>query len=263
MNAGEYVDGLQARGRYTFTAVEVAEALGLHDLALDAVLRRLKDSGRVAAPRRGFFVVTPVEYREVGGPPADWWVDDLMRYLNQPYYVGLMSAAALHGAAHQSPMRFQVITDRPLRSILSGRTHMTFTVRRNVAEETGVERRMTHTGHMTVSLPETTALDLVRFPLSGGGLNNVATILGELQEVMSTDRLREAAGHRATPDIQRLGYLCDFLGLRDMAAALHWVLGERRYRPVLLSPGTRQSAAQPTIDARWRVVVNSEVDPDQ
>ncbi|MBU2500813.1 type IV toxin-antitoxin system AbiEi family antitoxin [bacterium] len=33
-----------------------------------------------------------------------------MRYLAQPYHVGLLSAAAIHGAAHQQPMVFHVVT---------------------------------------------------------------------------------------------------------------------------------------------------------
>jgi hypothetical protein len=57
--------------------------------------------------KRRFNFPRPLEYREAGGPPASWFIDDLMRFLGQPYYVGLLSAAAIHGAAHQQPMVFQ------------------------------------------------------------------------------------------------------------------------------------------------------------
>lgn len=38
-----------------------------------------------------------------------------MKFLGQPYYVGLLSAAALHGAAHHQPQEFQVVTNKQFR----------------------------------------------------------------------------------------------------------------------------------------------------
>ncbi|MGH7573003.1 MAG: type IV toxin-antitoxin system AbiEi family antitoxin domain-containing protein [Gemmatimonadota bacterium] len=55
-----------------------------------------------------------------------WLIDDLMRFLEQPYYVGLLSAAAIHGAGYQQPMVFQVITDQPTREIRIGRQRIEF-----------------------------------------------------------------------------------------------------------------------------------------
>jgi predicted transcriptional regulator of viral defense system len=56
-----FVDNLQARGRYTFTRAEAAEPMVITDLALEAALRRLKKRGRIANPRRGFYVVVPLD----------------------------------------------------------------------------------------------------------------------------------------------------------------------------------------------------------
>ena len=33
---------------------------------------------------------------EPGSPPASWFIDDLLEYLGQSYYVGLLSAAEIH-----------------------------------------------------------------------------------------------------------------------------------------------------------------------
>jgi hypothetical protein len=41
--------------------------------------------------------------------PINLFIDDMMKSLNKRYYVGLISAAALHGAAHQKPMEYYVI----------------------------------------------------------------------------------------------------------------------------------------------------------
>lgn len=97
-----WVEQLQSRGRYTFTRAEAESDTGRTFIAAQTALRRLKQQGRVASPRRGFYVVVPPEYRVAGSLPASWFIDDLMRHLGQPYYVGLLSAAAIHGAGHLS-----------------------------------------------------------------------------------------------------------------------------------------------------------------
>ena len=62
-------------------------------------------------------IITP-EYAQSGMLPATLFIDDLMKSLNRKYYIGLHSAAALYGAAHQQPMEFFVITENPpLRNI--------------------------------------------------------------------------------------------------------------------------------------------------
>lgn len=149
-----FVDDTQAAGRYTFLGSEARDVLGVSEIALDNALRRLKNRGRLVAPRRGFFVIVPVEYRVAGAPPPSWFIDDLMRFLGQPYYVGLLSAAALHGASHQQPMVFQAVTDRPTRPAKAGRARIEFHATRTVEASPAVSMQ-TETGSMRVSTPET------------------------------------------------------------------------------------------------------------
>ncbi|MDA8126753.1 MAG: hypothetical protein M0009_16395 [Deltaproteobacteria bacterium] len=47
-----FVDALQAKGRYTFTLTEAIDADQRSAIALEAALRRLKQKGRIASPRR-------------------------------------------------------------------------------------------------------------------------------------------------------------------------------------------------------------------
>jgi predicted transcriptional regulator of viral defense system len=254
-----FVEDLQARGRYTFTRTEAASALERSDAALRAALRRLKQRGRIASPRRGFYVLIPLEYREAGSPPASWFIDDLMRFLGQPYYVGLLSAAAVHGAAHQQPMAFQVVTDRPTRPARTGRVRIEFHMRRHL-ESTPVLSVQTETGSMRVSTPEATAYDLVRFAPAAGHLSNVATVLGELAEKLDPIVLVELAPSYAVPEVQRLGFLLERVGEPALAASLAAWLESRRHRPVLLAP--RQAGGEVPPDPRWRVIPNEPVEAD-
>jgi predicted transcriptional regulator of viral defense system len=73
-----FVNDHQAKGRYTFTQSEAAGAIPVTGLALEAALRGLRKRGRIANPRRGFYVIVPLEYREAGCPPADWFIHDVV-----------------------------------------------------------------------------------------------------------------------------------------------------------------------------------------
>jgi predicted transcriptional regulator of viral defense system len=176
-----FVNDLQSLGRYTFTRTDAAALMVITALALEAALRRLKKRGRIANPRRGFYVVVPLEYREAGCPPASWFIHNLMGFLGQSYYVGLLSAAASHGAGHQQPMVFQVITDRATRTASAGRVRIDFHVSLKI-EKVPVVEVQTEMGTMRISTPEATAFDLVRYPAASGYIGNVATVLSELSE---------------------------------------------------------------------------------
>lgn len=255
-----FVDQLQSQGRYTFTRSDLANAVKSGNVALEAGLRRLRERRRIVTPRRGFHVIVPIEHRDSGGPPASWFIDSLMKHLGQPYYVGILSAAALHGAAHQQPMLFQVVSDRPMRAAHAGRAHVSFHVSRSL-DATQTIRIPTETGSMSVSTPAETAFDLVRFVNAAGGLDNVATVLRDLAERIEPRALVAAAQHQAAPVIQRLGYLLDQVGERKLADALAHALDARRHRQVLLAPG--RPARRARVDARWRLRVNVAVEPDE
>ena len=110
----DFVDSLQERGQYTFSRDDALSAMGVSPVALKRAAERLKAKQRLATPRRGFYTIVPLEYRQSGAPPAASFIDQLMRFHDTPYYVGLLSAAELHGAAHQKPVP-------PIRSLKSSR----------------------------------------------------------------------------------------------------------------------------------------------
>lgn len=258
MTLGSWVEQLQSRGRYTFTRAEVEEQTERSPVAAQSALRRLRRLGRIASPRRDFHVIVPPEYRTAGSPPASWFVDDLMRYLGQPYYVSLLSAAALHGAAHQQPMTFQVVTSRPTRPIRCGRVSVRFLMSSD-AQVMPASQAQTETGTIRLATPETTAFDLVRYPAAAGGLGNVATVLAELAERLDPEALVRIAPLVRLPDVQRLGYLLDVVGAQQKSMRLARWLDVHEPRPVLLRPGAERRAT--TVDP-WRVIPNEDLELD-
>lgn len=255
------LDALQERGRYTFTRAEALKELRSTSEALEVAARRLAAKGRLAMPRRGFYVIVPAEYRSAGAPPPDWFIDDLMRFVGRPYYVGLLSAAALHGAAHHQPQEFQVLTDAPLRPARAGRVRLRF-FSKATAGGTPTVAVKTQTGAMKVSTPEATAIDLVRYVEGAGQLGNVATVLSDLGERLDGRKLLAAASEGVElPTLQRLGHLLEAVGAGSVARPLQrWVAG-RRPRRVLLRP----SGPGPILneDRRWLVGVNESVEVER
>ncbi len=112
MQAAEYIDQLAAEGLNHFTTGSAVQALGVRLPAARGQLKRLKDRGLIASPLRSFHVIVPPEYRRLGCIPAEQFIDALMSYLEMPYYVALLSAAARHGAGHQSPQALQVMVPK-------------------------------------------------------------------------------------------------------------------------------------------------------
>jgi len=261
MGAGEWVRARQARGRYTFTHAEAVAGLGRTALGVSKALRRLVLRGRLVAPRQRFYVVVPAEYDLAGAPPAQWFIEDLMTHIGQPYYVGLLAAAAQHGAAHQAAQVFQVVTDRPTRRIRAGRNRIEFVVKTDLAS-TPTLTVNTPTGSMRVSTSEATALDLVRYHKNTGYLSAVATVLSELAERLDAEELARtaaAAGYELSV-VQRLGYLLDRVGAEAVTSELARLIAGSRPQAVPLRPDRPREGCP--VDARWRVVVNEDVESD-
>lgn len=258
-SAANYIEGLQANGRHTFTTDDAVKALGSSLVATRAALRRLKRKALIADPYRGFHVVVPPAYRGLRCLPADQFVPDLMAHLGEPYYVGLLSAARYHGAAHQAPMVFQVVVPRSRRGLECGAVRVEFIARKDM-HDTPVLERNTDTGVIRIATPEATAIELVGYPEHCGYLDNVSTVLAELAESMSGEALAAEARRAPLAWVQRLGYLLSFVEANDLAAVLEPVLAERNVFTVALAPW-RDMAGAPR-DARWHVAVNAEVEPD-
>ena len=235
------------------------EALGGNLLATRAALRRLKEKGWIADPYRGFHVIVPPEYRNLGCRPADQFIPFLMEHLGEPYYIGLLSAARYHGAAHQSPMVLQVILPKPRRGLHCGEVEVEFMARKDMEATTIVERN-THTGTIRIASPEATALELVGYVDRCGYLDNVATVLMELAESVNGENLAQEARRAPTAWVQRLGYLLCLVETEELAAHLRPVLSQRRVFTVALAPW-KESTGAPR-DPKWDVAINEKVEPD-
>ena len=108
-----------------------------------------------------------------------------MAYLQKPYYVCMLSAAELLGAAHQRPQQFSVMTTFPKRRTVSTRNvTIDWFYRDELPEETLITKN-TETGTIRILNPLLTAADLVQYQQHVGGLSRVATKKKQTSENMA------------------------------------------------------------------------------
>lgn len=256
--AGRFIEELLGRGRYVFNREEAARRFGTSSAATYMSLHRLVNARRLVMPRSGFYVIVDPQHRSAGTLPAEWFIHELMKDMARSYYVGLLSAAQLHGAAHHRPQEFQVmIPRRAVRPIRSGNVLIRF-YGKGGFDLSQTQEVKTPTGSMKVSTPETTAWDIVRYFKAAGGLDNVITVLSELAEKLDGRKLRQTVKrHDEVIVAQRLGYLLDKLGRRDLSNGFAgWV----RDAPLrLLDP----AGTAPVSESRkWRLAVNTRLEPE-
>ncbi|BCR04293.1 hypothetical protein DESUT3_13620 [Desulfuromonas versatilis] len=259
MLASNFISGLVAKGQYTFTGEDADKVLGPNPVATRAALRRLSKKGEIAMPYRGFWVIVPPEYQGFGCLPPEQFIPQLMNHLQEPYYAGLLSAAVYHGAAHHRPQVFQVVVGKNRPSIECGKVRVNFIARKNVAEIPTANFK-TPRGLLRLSSPEATAFDLVGYPEHSVGLDNVATILGELAEKLDGKKLVEAAKYSPVAWAQRLGYLLDLVGEGEKADDL--ALHVARERPVSTPLERSRPFKGAPKDARWSVMINTQVEAE-
>ena len=254
----DWVDTLQSRGKYTFLRAEAISDSGLSAEAVKKALQRLARRQRVVKVKSYFYVIVPLEYLHAGGPPPPWFIDDLMKAMERPYYVGLLSAAGIHGASHHQPQEYQVLTDRPVRPLQVGRTRIRFFTNKRTAD-TATQSVKTSTGVMRVSTPEATAFDLVRFARAAGQIDNVATVLVDLIPLLDPKRmLKVVRAGGDIPNAQRMGYLLERVRGRPQAKAIHEWLKRQSPRAIPLRPGRTATGAEE--DRRWHVLVTEPVE---
>ena len=261
MKLSEYIEQLQATGRYTFTKKEAQKALNITNIAIKYALYRQKTKGRLIDPVRGFYVIIPPEYRKVGSLPPEQFIDDLMRYLKGYYYVGLLSAAELYSAAHQKPQIFQVVTNQKRRDIKCGSFKISFITKFNI-KQMPMQQFKTPRGYYLVSSPEVTAMDLVLYSEYGAGINNVLTVLVELAEKIDVKKLLQLARiSKEVAWIQRLGYMLDFIDEKKLSNKLLDGLKNFRLQRRYLLPNypTKQNIK---LDKKWQLFVNAKLEAD-
>lgn len=254
---------LQSRGVYAFSLEDMRGFFPEQShQALALALNRAVKKRRIKSVHKGYYVIIPPEYASQAAPPPPLFVDGLMKHLERPYYVGLLNAAAYHGAAHQQPQGFTVITSLPALRMKESKSIKIQFVAKKAMPVTGVEQRKTDSGYLNISGPELTAFDLIQFEDRVGGLNRVSQVLTELIDSMDSERLARVLERSeiAPAYLQRLGYLMEKVEennpLSDVLTAF-LQKGKKLQRVPLKSKGKRTGYP---IHPEWKIIENLKIE---
>lgn len=265
MTLQKWIKDRAIHGFSTFSIEDVRET-GMYssEQILQNELYRLCSNKTIASVYRGFYVIIPVQYVLRGSVPATYYIDQLMAYLSKPYYVCMLSATELLGAAHQRPQQFSVMTTFPKRRVVSTRNVIIDWFYREGLPEDALITKNTETGTIRISNPLLTAADLVQYQQHIGGLSRVATVLEELSEQINIkSQFASLASFVKKVTWQRLGYILEHVvEENELADELYEQIrnlpGSLMYMPLSTSAEDNTSER----NSRWKININVQIEKD-
>lgn len=265
MTVADWIHYREMTGKPCFSIAEAREAFPMSSgKAIANSLSRLVRRKVLALPAKGFYCVIPSQYALYGVLPPSYYVNQLMIYCEKPYYVGLLSAAAFWGAAHQRPQQFSIMTVPPKFQRSKNRNKLLLWFYRQSIPENFLLEKNTETSSVKYSNAELTAIDLVQFEQHIGGLSRAATVLSELLENTNFNgSSNELFSYTTLPTIQRLGYIVDIiLGDKVQADIIYREMTKYRKKIQYCYLSNRHALDKDALNKRWRVYANVEIEPD-
>ena len=262
----EWVELQKKRGKYIFFLSDVKNALPYYDNHnITISLSRLIKQKIIISPVREFYVIIPTEYALTGIIDPLFYIDKMMSFLKRDYYIGLLNAAEFYGASHQRPQTFTIMNTYPdIRDSKRGGIPFVFICKKEIPSAF-IEQKKAKLGHLNVSSPELTAIDLIAFENKIGGLNRVCSVINDLVEVIDFNKIKpEYFLIYPIPIYQRLGYILEFIiGEKELADCLFKDMKSRnlRFRKIPFKVGVPLSGSM--ADNRWNVIKNLEIEIDE
>lgn len=270
-------DYLLERGERFVTTDRCAELLRVKPENVSRSLASARHANQMVSVTNRAWVPVPLNRRKKGAPPLLDYLDSLMAHLGQPYYLGYRAAAAVYGASHHSFAHYHIVTPAPHRNRRIGMALLCF-VRGEPNQKPTVHKSVGYGGNadIVVSTPEATAFDLVQRPILSGGIDYVATLIGDMIVVkkLSVGALCDVSQLYPLSISQRLGYIIEI-----MQGHLSWAIrspldmeplaqmvAKRKARTVsLMHPslsGQTEIRSTP-LTRRWRLKIDHVLEPDQ
>jgi predicted transcriptional regulator of viral defense system len=262
----DWVNHLLAQGKYAFALHQLRTGFPEQtDTAHKFALKRLVDKDLIISIHKGYYLIIPPQYRSKGILPPALFLDAFMKELDRPYYLALLNAAAYHGASHQQPQEFFVVTDFPvMRPTQKKGLKINYISIKEIPEPL-LDTRKTEAGYLKISNPALTATDLIQYAKRVGGINRVATVLSELSESIQPEAFdNNLLQHVPVTALQRLGFLLDkVFDNQSLANSLYHAL-QKNESPLFRIPLKASAPAKGfAADERWKVIVNTIIEFDE
>lgn len=259
-----WIEEQQSKGKLAFSIAELKRHFSNDtETALKRVLDRLSEKEKIVSIFKGYYVIVPPQYSAKGILPPVLFIDGLMKFLERNYYVSLLNAGALHGAGHQQPQEYFVITEYPvLRPTNKRGIKINYISTKQLPPETLLEKKKTETGYINVSNSVLTAIDLVNYEKRIGGLNRATTVINELLEnIKPKDITQELVAYANATTLQRLGFILEeVLGKQNLADKLLLLCKKADTKFYLIPLKASGEKAKEPINEKWKIIINTEIE---
>ena len=265
MLLSHWVDRLVSQGKNSFSLDDARTAfVNDKEVTLRSKLSRLTQKGKIKSVHKGYYLIITPQYASKGILPPPLFIDGLMKFLERPYYVGLLNAAVFYGAAHQQPQEFFVFTHFPtLRPTIKKNLKINYISKKKIPAPF-LEKKKTETGFINVSNPALTALDLVQFDKRIGGLDRSATVLNELADVLKPEYITEhLLKEIPVTTIQRLGFLLEVVLQKDIGSHLYSVSKKAGLEFFRIPLRTTSPKVGFSANERWKIIINTKIEIDE
>ncbi len=267
INFSDYLKQLRKSGQISFTADQAAKDLQTSKSNILVAVSYVKKQGDLISPAKGFYAIVPPEHQKFGCIPAEELIPILTKHLRINYYSGLLTAAMYHGATHQKPNSFQIISDKQIkRELHFGDVRIKFFYKKSL-KDLPLDDVVVRSGYLKISSPELTAMDLLLYPDPSGGINHTATVLSEIIEQINPQKLVDLAKHsKGTSWLQRLGYILEKIDTennehRDLVVnAILDYLSNQKLGFVSLVPEISPKGYNRC--QKWKIIENTTVESD-
>ncbi|WNJ20400.1 type IV toxin-antitoxin system AbiEi family antitoxin [Pontibacter sp. G13] len=262
MDLHTYIQALLAQEEYSFSLEEIREQINNSDIAIKRQLDRLVEKKKVFNLRKGFYLILPPLYAKMGKLPLSLYADKMFSSLDKIYYVGLFSAARLHGAGHQQVQQDYIITPTPkLRDIQKGPYQIRFFTAQ-YWPTSHIIRTTSESRAYCISSPALTFADLIHHQSKIGGLSRSIATLEELSEAITDTDLESLVlwyPYRST--LQRMGLILDtIIGVPSLAEIVYKELIKGPFFPTTLSPLAERKPRY--VQNRWKININIQLEND-
>lgn len=262
MTVSEYTRQLLSFEEYSFSLEEVTAKSSKDYTAVRRELNRLVEKKEVVNLRKGFYLIIPPRYSNSQKLPLQLYSEKLFKYLKRKYYIGLYSAAKIHGASHQQTQRDYLIIETPkLNAIKKKNIDIQFHTTSNWPKN-NIETKKSDAGIFKIASPALTFIDLIHYHTKIGGLSRMLASLEELTEELTehdVQSLLEWYNHKSS--IQRTGFILEELvGSNTFSELIYQHLKQQPFYPALLSPKKNEKPG--SADNRWKIDVNVKLESD-
>ena len=261
-----WIEKHQSKGKLTFSLNEVRQNFKLDsETALKQLLERLTGNKKIVSIFKVYYLIIPPQYSFKGILPPLMFIDDLMKFLERKYYVGLINAATLHGASHQQPQEYFVLTEYPvMRPTNKKGIKINYISTKQLPPVTLIEKRKTETGYIYISNPLLTAIDLISYEKRIGGLSRASTVINELLEsVKQNDVKIELINYASVSSLQRLGFILeDILNKKTIADRIFSLCKKAGIKFYLIPLKASGKKNKNVLNEKWKVMINTEIETD-